>query len=319
MKIISTVNVGGENMDNAQILKMLQNSEDVNNDLIMQLYDLNRGIMGKAINNFVGIIEKDDAEQESYFALLDAVKNYKPKKGSFANYYYMHIVNRLKLYAAKINTAFYIPYNLFWKVKKYEKTRADFFNQWEIYPNIYTLADLLETTPEEVKQLEKISIQLNIQSIDTIIPGTNEEITLLDTLAADSITEIDIIEKNSREEVAIVLWDTMQKTAKIPADILKAYYNLQAKNISNDDFKRISDGQDPKVIKQKIKVAIKQLKKRDNEERKKLKRILEENDYIYSLGLRPSNRHLFIYSTEYAAIKLYEHHLQEERKEKETK
>lgn len=69
---------------NIAYLKEYQESQD--NNILLQIYNNNRGLFFRIIKKLSGKIEESDALQECYFALLKAVKSYQEEKGSFANH-----------------------------------------------------------------------------------------------------------------------------------------------------------------------------------------------------------------------------------------
>lgn len=293
-------------MENERIIEMLKDAGTGNAmNLYMELYNLNRGIMGSVINRFDGIIEREDAEQESFFALLDAVKDYNPNKSKFSTYYAYRINQHLKQYAAETQTAFTICRNDFWKIRKYENARMEFFQQWQHYPNEVTIAAIMETTPEEIRKLAKLSKQLNSKSMDDSIPGYDSEIILSDTIPSDEDIEADYIDRDCKENVNAALCEMLEELTGLPFETIRTYYDLKAGDILPEELTEIT-GLDAETIRNKINYALHILKKRNGIERAKLKRIAEENGLIYSMGIRPGSRSQWIYSTEYAAIKLYE-------------
>lgn len=187
----------------------------------------------KYINRFFPAADKEDLLQESYFALMKAVKMYNPDKGSFLNYFTWYLRNYLSRYIYASNGGMCAMLNEL--TDKYEKTVRDIENLGQI-PTYETIAERMGVDVKRVKELEKYAERRNYSSTDVSI-GEDKSISFIEQIQ-DYNTDVEgeALDNVEREELKRDIWECVERLPQNHAEVIIRHFKNQEqyKDIAED-------------------------------------------------------------------------------------
>lgn len=251
----------------------------------------------KIIKHYEGQAERDDLLQESYFALLSAVRLYDASQGNkFMTYFALWIKQRSIRYIDNCCRSVRLPAGQSVKVKQFNKLVSQFQRDLGRRPTDQEIEEALEVNADEIRFNDAL---LKVASLDTSA-GENED-TPLAELVPDEETDIEaeVLEKVEREELSKKLWSLVDTLPENEAKTIRMRYQdgrtlRQCGDVLGVTTTRVSAIEE---------TAIRRMR-RNSEIEKQLQPYLD--DYRYSKGIKSGRRRICgeDYSiTEYAAIK----------------
>lgn len=216
-------------------------------NFIMQLYNDNMYLLRKWCNPFARFYGHDleDLLQESYFAILSAIKSYSADSGfKFSSFLKYHIFNYVCRYLANNG----IPHNAQDDIKKYNHALAELSQTLNRTP-----------TPEEIADFSGISKKRQIQlycfinqNISLDAPLTEEDgnaDSFKDMIPSDDIMEDSILSQLERtDEIKEIMQGLNQMPKRTKDIVLKSIVYEQSLeslgkeyNISNSRVQQIRD------------------------------------------------------------------------------
>lgn len=187
----------------------------------------------KYINRFFPAADKEDLLQESYFALMKAVKMYDSDKGSFLNYFTWYLRSHLSRYIYASNGGMCAMLNEL--TDKYERTIRDIENLGQI-PTYETIAERMGVDVKRVKELEKYAERRNYSSTDVSI-GEDKSISLIEQLQ-DYNTDVEgeALDNVEREELKRDIWECVERLPQNHAEVIIRHFKNQEqyKDIAED-------------------------------------------------------------------------------------
>ena len=189
-------------MTNEEIIRLIKQDNEHKQELMMQLWEQNEGLVSKFVNKFIGIIDKNEAKQECYIAMCNAVDTFTDDMSyKFTTWLTALLPNHLRRYADKCCKMIRIPEGLAAEVGRYKKIINLFNTEEGREPTNIEIAGLLGVDIKRVLMLAKVSITNDIKSLDEPIKGIdNEDNTLESTIPCD-VDEYESIEKQQDHEV----------------------------------------------------------------------------------------------------------------------
>ncbi|MCI9616993.1 MAG: sigma-70 family RNA polymerase sigma factor [Eubacterium sp.] len=250
--------------------------------------------------NFAGR-DKEELTQESYFAMMDATKDYDPQKGKFLTHYTWKLKAHLQRYIIynmeTVRRSSHADENM----KKYSRIYAERIKAGQDTKST-TMARVMNVSVEVVKNIKKTSVWVNSVSADMGIKSTDEDITLLEILPSKQNVENEVIEQIARQELKRDLWEFVDELQEIQSKVLHGYFE------DGLTFKELSDKYNVKYNKiiQKKNEALQRLEQ-NQRLYNKLQPYIQE---IRSAALRGNGvdrfRRTGTSSTEYTAMKRVE-------------
>lgn len=223
------------------------------------------------------VLEKEDLMQETYFALQQAVDGYDASKGFlFTTYLTRWIKSKTKRYVLDNNTLKRIPEHELMLMSKYHKFIREYKLEQQEEPSEKEIMDALDITEKKLHELIKCIHESNIQSIDSVIPGT-DSMTITETVADDYDLEADVLGRIEVEQGKQELWDAVDELDERQQTVIVGRYknNLTQGEVSKTVGVSLSRiGQ----IEQK---ALRVLRKKE-----KVQRLAEEFGYDCSIAYR---------------------------------
>lgn len=160
----------------------------------------------------------DDAMQEAYFGLAEAVKRYDSDTGykfmTYAIYYIRNAVRRNR------NSLYHIPEWLKIKAAKIRRAQEQLSQQLNRTPTTAEIAAVTGFTVKEIKYTLRA-----VKPLKSLEAELTEDFTIADTIADDSITfERDIAEASEREYIHDVVHAMVESLPERERKIIKLYY-----------------------------------------------------------------------------------------------
>lgn len=237
----------------------------------------------------------DDLMQESYFAILSAIRLYDDSCGTtFENYAYWWINRQMKLYVDNYVRTVRIPTNTAIIVRKYRRVMSDYEKTFHRKPSEMEICEALSVDPEQLTQIEAGNLLYSVSSLDVPV-GDGQETTITDLIPGETDVEGEVLDKLEQDELKKTLWGCVGKLPRTQAETLRRRFQY------NETLQQIADdmGVSAERVRQIEHDAVRAMQR--TEIRKQLEPVLD--DYRYSLGLRQRGAKNEFSSTEYAALK----------------
>lgn len=195
-----------------------------NREVIEQLYLQNSGMIEKIVRRYSGVEELEDLRQESYFGLVKAAELWNPEKETafltYAIYWIRAVIGR---YIEECGGVVRIPAHKRALIGRYHKAVNTYRMRFGRYPSKLELCAALNLKPEQLEELQKDIQAARIRSTSEVI-GDAEDMTIEDTLAAESDEIGDVIDRVQHEELAAELWDCVDGLRSDRADVIRGLY-----------------------------------------------------------------------------------------------
>lgn len=238
----------------------------------------------------------DDLMQESYFALLDAVRLYDPEKGiPFSKYSSYWIKSYMLNCRSQQATTIRLPSNVYAQVRRYQAMCKTFMRDFGRMP---TDEEVVAAIGVDRHQIEHDEQMLTIGSTDALVKDA-EGLTIADMVADDSVdVESEALGAVAAEELRNKIWSLVDTLPEQQAQVIRKRYK-EGKTLQQC-------GEDLEVTASRVQVievsALRRLR------RGKIRRQLEPyiDDIRYSKGIRGRWQYYDgerYSSTELAAIK----------------
>ncbi|WP_301955896.1 sigma-70 family RNA polymerase sigma factor [uncultured Eubacterium sp.] len=261
------------------------------------LYMKNIGFMRKYIKKYFPCEETEDLLQESYFAMLKAIKGYDESKGKFLTYLGWYLRNHLTRYVYSYSGVGVSTNEL---INKYNRINTELEEQG-IIPTIRVMAYKMGVSVQKVQEIEKLRAS-------RVSASTNKEIndgfTLLDAKADKNINvEKQVLDKLQQEQLKKDIWECVERLPREQADIIIKHYKKQQQYKEIAEELQISY----KALMQKKDSAFWKMR-RDRQTLRKLRPYIEDirNAALQGNGVGTFKR-IGMSSTERVAIKRVEY------------
>ena len=194
-------------------------------EYMKQLWEQNRGMIGKIACKYKGYEDLDDLKQQGFLGLYDAVEGYNPDLGtSFITYATFWIQQSIQRYIDDCCGVVRIPVHAREKTIQYKKV-ANQFQKW--YGREATdkeMSLLLHISLKQLEQLKKDIQMGQIQSLDGFVLQEDDGITIADLVSAADDVEETVLDRIQKEELKEVLWEIVDDLGEDQADVICARY-----------------------------------------------------------------------------------------------
>lgn len=224
-------------MSNEELVKQIRQGINETNNM-EQLYNQNRGVIYKLAQKYA--FNNDDIEdllQEAYFGLYEAVKRYEDTAGVlFMSYASFWIKQAIIRYLENNGLTVRIPCHLNNKIMLYKKVVSAYKTHLGRKPLDNELRVHLKVSQQVLEGVKKDYHEFyNMRSLDELVPGTDGDIQLGDTVADPDIdVENGVVDRMLEEKKRAELW-------QIVKDNVTAEQNevIAARYRNNMTFKQI--------------------------------------------------------------------------------
>ncbi len=222
-------------MSNEEIVKRIQEGKDRKENMSL-LWERNQGLIDHIVRGLTGLQTYEegfeDARQQSYFGLLEAVERYKPESGvKFFSYAGGRIRKAIYRYHANTGYVVRVPEYLRLRVRKYAHFCQEYKTHNGTWPDDETCMEMLHISKKGLEHLKKLNCEMTVKSLEE---ETGEGRTLEDTIPGDDRLEETITGSMYLKE----LHETLSKAlCLLPAEekeilLMHFYQGYQIKTIS---------------------------------------------------------------------------------------
>lgn len=176
----------------------------------------------KIIKRYEGQAERDDLLQESYFALLSAVRLYDASQGNtFMTYFALWIKQRLIRYIDNCCRSVRLPAGQSVKVKQFNKLVSQFQRDLGREPSDQEIEEALGIPADEIRREASL---LQIGSLDS--PAGEDADATIGDLVPDKETDVEaeVLEKVEKEELSKKLWSLVDTLPENEAKTIRMRY-----------------------------------------------------------------------------------------------
>lgn len=218
---------GGAGMENEQLVARIRAGEDVAENMSL-LYVRNKGMIAKMAGKYQGRAELDDLMQEGYIGLCSAVDAYDSEGGaSFLHYALFWVRQAMQRYLENCGSCIRIPASQLYKVRKYEKLKRQYLQEFGREPQDWELCRLLEVSYSALQQLKKNAEYGRIQSLDIYV-GEDGETPLVD-LVPDSRNDYEeVLDQIEQEQLQATIWPLVDSLPDQQAQVIRMRYQEDA-------------------------------------------------------------------------------------------
>lgn len=194
-------------------------------EYMKQLWEQNRGMIGKIACKYKGYEDLEDLKQQGFLGLYDAVEGYNPDQGtSFITYATFWIQQSIQRYIDDCCGVVRIPVHAKEKISQYKKV-ANQFQKW--YGREATdkeMSLLLQISPKQLGQLKKDAQMGQIGSLDSFTLQEEDGVTVADLVPAADDVEETVLDRIQKEELKEVLWEIVDDLGEDQAGVIRARY-----------------------------------------------------------------------------------------------
>lgn len=259
-------------MTNEEILQLIKHGTGDRQQLMLQLYEQNRGMIYKTVCPFIGAggNDADDLMQTAYFGLCEAVERYDPEKGAFISY----LPHWIRAAVSKILQQGELPGYMRERIRAYKKAVAEYQTQTGEYPTDKYLQNALGFSQQQLERIREAALQAMAVSMSEAVQG-HEDLTIEDALEDDRDMIGELIDRIDTQAEAAELWQEVESLDDRQAEALrlKCREDLPVREVA--DRMQITAGQARLAIEK----GCNELQRKKN-----VQRIGRERGYHYSSG-----------------------------------
>lgn len=215
--------MSNEKMSNEQLVTRIRAGEDTDGSLMLQLWEQNRGLIGKLAGQYRGLADEEDLKQEGYFGLCEAVEHWEAGRGAVFSSVLFQYVRSAMLRYCQNNGTIRIPIWAGERAWKYEKLRGAFRQQVGREPTDKELCCYLGVGMEMLGRIKKDVSMSRIGNLDTPV-GKDEDTSLGDLMASDMDIEGSILEEIQCEQLRAVIWPMVDALPGKQAAVIRLRY-----------------------------------------------------------------------------------------------
>lgn len=211
-------------MTNEQLVLRIQAGDDPAGNMA-RLYEQNRAFIFKSAGKLCPNSEEDkeDAAQEAYFGLLEAVNRWDPDSGTgFLTYAGFWIWQSMSRYIHQSTGAYRLPEGRTHRARRYNRTVSDFQRDHGRPPTPLEACRAAGIDPGDLEEVKADAARLRAYYLDR--PINEEGATLADLIPAEGDPIADAVEDEQRRELARELWAAVDALPEVQADVIRARY-----------------------------------------------------------------------------------------------
>lgn len=194
-------------------------------DNMALLWQQNRGIIHKIANRYQRYESIEDLEQEGFIGLCKAVERYDSTAGTlFITYAAYWIKQAIFQYLEDSGRIVRIPKATNTMMRKYKKLCVQFELLHNRAPSENEIGRFLKVSREQVGQLLKDIRMEQIGSLDTVLSGEVEGLTVGDTVVSPQDLEEDVLSDVAAGQLKDVLWDAVDRLDEKWAAVIRCRF-----------------------------------------------------------------------------------------------
>lgn len=223
-------------MTNEEIIEQLQTNQGNRQQLLMQLYSQNHGVIMQVIRPYIGHAgnDEDDCLQNAFLGLCTAAERFDPTRGvMFASYLPYWIRCEVSRSAHTMRYAKRLPEYLQQRMRDYDRFVTEYHKRHGTAPPEWAIRYELQLSKEQLNQLQQVIDQARTVSLETPIANT-DGVILADTIPDDRDQIGRLCDQIDNELDAAVLWAEVDKLADRQAESIRIKYqdNLSVREVA---------------------------------------------------------------------------------------
>lgn len=284
-------------MTNEELVTRIRNRIDTA-ECMAQLWQQNRAFVAKIAKRYAAYEDIDDLMQEGFIGLCNAVECYKPDGGAkFLTYAAYWIQQAMLRYMTKYSSVVELPQDIRTKINRLRKFEREYTAEWGREPTEKEIRLYFGYSRKEYQLLVESQSIGNLESIDGLVPGT-DDLTVGELVADPANQYEDLIDQIEQQELSGTLWNLVDTLPEEQRDVVRTQYREDL------TLPQVSDrlGMDYRAVKTARARAFRELRKPHYTN--KLSRFLPDRalSLAYGGGVESYNR-TWTSSTERAAFK----------------
>lgn len=194
-------------------------------EYMKQLWEQNRGMIGKIAYKYKGYGDLDDLKQQGFLGLYDAVEGYEPDRGiPFINYATFWIRQSIQRYVDDCCSVVRIPAHAREQINQYHKSVSQFKKWHGREATDKEISLLLRISLKQLDQLKKDARMGQIGSLDDFTFQEEDGITVADLVSAADDVEETVLDRVQEEQLKKVLWGLVDDLDEKQAGVIHAKY-----------------------------------------------------------------------------------------------
>ena len=194
-------------------------------EYMKQLWEQNRGMIGKIAYKYKGYGDLDDLKQQGFLGLYDAVEGFDPDQGtSFITYAVFWIRQSIQRYVDDCCSVVRIPSHAREQISQYKKVVSQFKKWHGREATDKEISLLLRISLKQLDQLKKDARMGQIGSLDSFTLQEEDGITVDDLVSAADDVEETVLDRVQKEQLKKVLWEIVDDLGEDQADVIRARY-----------------------------------------------------------------------------------------------
>ena len=215
-------------MSNEEMVEQIRSGSGDRQELLQRLYEVNKGIIYRTVKTYIsGGMEEQDAMQEAFLGLLEAVERYDPDRGSFISCLCLWVRAVVGKWHSATSEQKRIPVHMRNRIRKYLKIMQEWQQATGEDPPDPILRHELGISQEQLQDMRRAIREMDPVSLSDPVPGA-EDLTIGDCLP-DPLEDVEeqIIETVDAERDAVRIWETVDSLPDKQPEILRSRYKQQ--------------------------------------------------------------------------------------------
>lgn len=212
-------------MTNEDLVRRIQSGDNVRENMAA-LWQQNIGFVDKLARKYRGREEYEDLMQQGFIGLYNAAIRYDSGSGAlFLTYAAYWIEQSMLRYIDQCGSVVRLPVQRAVSVRKYNSLRQAFItaNGWE--PSLYEVAQFMNCTPDEAREIIDTAAIQKASSLDSPIESDEGRAgSLGDTVPDKQDHYADTLDQMQNDELAAVLWPMVADLGQQADTFLRARY-----------------------------------------------------------------------------------------------
>lgn len=212
-------------MSNEEMVEQIRSRSGDRQELLQALYDRNRGLIYRTVRPYIsGGMEEQDAMQEAFLGLLEAVERFDPDRGSFISCLCLWVRAVVGKWYSDTGEQKRIPEHMRSRIRKYQAVMQEWMQETGQEPEDRILRSALRITQDQLQDLRRTIREMDPVSLSDPVGGV-EDLTIGDCLR-DPLEDVEqeIIESVDAERDAVRIWEAVDSLPENRAEIIRMRY-----------------------------------------------------------------------------------------------
>lgn len=215
-------------MSNEEMVEQIRSRSGDRQELLQALYDRNRGLIYRTVRPYIsGGMEEQDAMQEAFLGLLEAVERYDPGRGSFTSCLCLWVRSVVGRWHDNTGDQKRIPVHMRNRIRKYLRLRQEWQQETGEDPPDLAVRHELKITQEQLQDLRRTIREMDPVSLSDPLTGT-EDLEIVDSIPDPLIdVELEAVEAVDSCRDAVKIWEAVDNLPENRAEVIRLRYAEQ--------------------------------------------------------------------------------------------